>query len=60
LAAKTTIKQVFPDFENSWVKKVEKQVVAGWNIFVTFSYPNSSETYEVVVYLPLPSTGASA
>jgi hypothetical protein len=45
LAAKAAIKQVFPDFENTWIKKAEKQVVAGWNIFVTFSYPNSSETY---------------
>jgi hypothetical protein len=39
------------------VKKAEKQIVAGWNVFVTFSYPNSADIYEIVVYIPLPHTG---
>lgn len=57
LAAKTSIKTVFPDFEDSMVEKVEKQIVAGWNVFVTFSYPDSADIYEAVVFIPLSYTG---
>jgi hypothetical protein len=39
LTAKAAIKTVFPEFTDNMVKKVEKQVVAGWNVFVAFSYP---------------------
>ena len=39
------------------VEKVEKQIVAGWNVFVTFSYPDSADIYEAVVFIPLSYTG---
>jgi hypothetical protein len=36
---------------------VQRQIVAGWNLIVTFSLTNSTDTYEAQIFVPLAYTG---
>lgn len=51
------IQKVFGDFKIDFITKVQRQLVSGWNYFVTFTYPNSKDVYEIKVYAPLAYTG---
>jgi len=57
LTAKSAILKVFPTFDLSLIKNISQQVVAGWNVFVSFTLPGSSDIYDVLVFIPLPFTG---
>lgn len=52
-----TIQKQFPSFTVGQIKKVQRQIVAGWNLIVTFSLPNSNDVYDVQVFVPLAYTG---
>ena len=45
ISVKSTIKKMFPDFSDSSIKKVRRQVVAGYNFIVTFMNSNSTDLY---------------
>lgn len=60
LSAQAAILEVFPDFTVDMIKKAEKQLVAGWNVFVTFEKQDSKDVYELKVYVPLEYTGEKA
>lgn len=57
MTAKSAILKVFPTFDVSLVRNISQQVVAGWNVFVSFTLPESSDIYDVIVFIPLPFTG---
>lgn len=48
---------MFPNFDVSLVKSISQQVVAGYNVFVSFTLRNSSDVYDVQVFIPLAYTG---
>ncbi len=52
-----TIQKQFSSFTVGQIKKVQRQIVAGWNLIVTFSLPNSNDVYDVQVFVPLAYTG---
>jgi hypothetical protein len=57
LSVQALVKKYFSTFTTASIKKVAKQVVAGWNYAISFNLPNSSDLYEVKVYVPLSYTG---
>lgn len=57
LTAKSALLKVFPTFDVSLVKSISQQVVAGYNVFVSFTLPGSPDIYDVAVFIPLAFTG---
>lgn len=57
LTAKSAILKEFPNFDVSLVKSISQQVVAGYNVFISFTLPGLSDIYDVIVFVPLPYTG---
>lgn len=57
MTAKLAILKVFPTFDVYLVKSISQQVVAGFNVFVSFTLPGSSDVYDVTVFIPLAFTG---
>ena len=56
LSVVKVIQKEFPSFTVGQIKKVQRQIVAGWNLITTFSLPNSNDVYDAQVFVPLAYT----